>query len=165
MRPVPLSFDEAFPVLFPRCCRLGRRLLGDGAAAEDVAAEALARAYARWGQLQDLPYVEAWVLRVTANLAVDQLRARRVDLVELRPQQHDDEVALRVTLEAALSQLPRRQREVIVLRHLADLSEAQVVQLTGLSTGTVKTHLRRGTASLRRVLGDLAGGRGADVLA
>lgn len=161
----PLSFDDTFPVLFPRCCRLGYRLLGDRSAAEDVAAEAMARLFARWARLRDTDYADAWTLRVTANLAIDQLRARRIDVVELRPQQHDDEVALRVTLEAALAQLPQRQREIIMLRHLADLSEAQIVQLTGLSTGTVKTHLRRASASLRRLLGSSNGGRGADVLA
>lgn len=160
-----LSFDEAFPVLFPRCCRLGFRLLADRAAAEDVAAEAMARAYTRWASLSETSYFEAWVLRVTANLAIDQLRRQRVDSVELRAEQFDDDVALRVTLEAALSRLPTRQREVVVLRHLADLSEAQIVALTGLSTGTVKTHLRRALASLRDLMGNANAERGANVLA
>jgi RNA polymerase sigma-70 factor (sigma-E family) len=162
---VPQEFDEAFTRLFPRCCRVADRLLGDRAAAEDVAAEALARAYARWSKLEDTSYVDAWVLRVGANLAIDQLRRRKVDRVELRAEGFEDVVALRVTLEAALAQLPGRQRQIITLRYLADLSEAQIVELTGLSAGTVKTHLRRAGAAMRRLLGGTTAERGADVLA
>lgn len=151
-----LSFDEAFPVLFPRCCTVGYRMLRDRAAAEDVAAEAMARAYARWRTLSTTDYVEPWVLRVTANLALDHLRkGNRQRLSHERSERFDDNVALRITLEAALAQLPARQRQVVVLRYLADLSEAQIVAVTGMSHGTVKTHLRRSTTSLRRILTDV----------
>ena len=48
--------------------------------------------------------------------------------------------------------LPRRQREVVVLRHVADMSEADVAAALGCSIGSVKTHASRGLASLRAML-------------
>lgn len=50
------SFEAAFDELFGRAVRLAQRVLGDPASAEDVAAEALARAYAKWPQVQALPW-------------------------------------------------------------------------------------------------------------
>jgi RNA polymerase sigma factor (sigma-70 family) len=58
-------------------------------------------------------------------------------------------VAAAVDLVRAARGLPRRQRQVVVLRYLADLSEREVAQLLGLSTGTVKTHLHRAAVTLR----------------
>jgi DNA-directed RNA polymerase specialized sigma24 family protein len=70
------EFDEAYGPLFLRAATLAYRLLGDRASAEDVAAEALARTYARWSRLEGLAYRDAWVLRVTTNLAIDAARRR-----------------------------------------------------------------------------------------
>lgn len=52
----------------------------------------------------------------------------------------------------ALGSLPRRQREVVALRYLADMPEAAVVAALGCAPGTVKQHAHRGLAALRRVL-------------
>jgi RNA polymerase sigma factor (sigma-70 family) len=52
----------------------------------------------------------------------------------------------------ALRDLPRRQREAIVLRYYADLSEAQTAYAMGISTGAVKSHTSRGMAALRHLL-------------
>ncbi len=61
-----------------------------------------------------------------------------------------EEVVLRQALTAALRRLPRRQREVVVLRYMVGLSETQVAETLDISHGTVKTHLRRGIAGLRK---------------
>lgn len=68
------GFEEAFDVLFPRAFRVARKLLPSDAAAEDVAAETMARAYVRWGKLADAPWRGGWVVKVASNLAVDALR-------------------------------------------------------------------------------------------
>ena len=52
----------------------------------------------------------------------------------------------------ALRALPQRQREVLVLRYYADLSEAQIADAMGISTGAVKSHASRGMAALRHRL-------------
>jgi RNA polymerase sigma factor (sigma-70 family) len=53
---------------------------------------------------------------------------------------------------AALRRLPHRQREVLVLRYYGDLSEAQIAEAMGISTGAVKSHASRGVAALRQTL-------------
>ena len=61
----------------------------------------------------------------------------------------------RVDLQRALLRLPKRQREVVVLRFLADLPEAEVAESLGCSTGTVKSHASRGLVALRLSLGEV----------
>ncbi|HVM39476.1 MAG TPA: sigma-70 family RNA polymerase sigma factor, partial [Acidimicrobiia bacterium] len=140
-----LDFEAAFDDLYPRAVRVARRMLGDQALAEDVAAEALARAYARWRKVAGLEYRTAWVLRVTTNLALDELRRRKPTAeVELSTEGAEDVVALRLALAAALRGLPRRQREAVSLRYLADLSEQEVAAALGVAPGSVKTHVHRG---------------------
>jgi RNA polymerase sigma-70 factor (sigma-E family) len=148
------GFEQAFDSLFPRAYHLARRVLGDPAAAEDVAAEALARAYARWGRLAGLPHRDGWVLRVASNLAVDELRrrSRRQQPPPVAPGA-DEVVTLRLALAAALGSLPRRQRESIALRYFGGLTEAEVAAALGISMGSVKTHVHRGMAALRARLG------------
>jgi RNA polymerase sigma factor (sigma-70 family) len=151
---LPEGFEEAFDALFGRAFRVARRILGDDAAAEDVAAEAMARAYAHWGKIAQQPWREGWVVRVASNLALDAVkkRARQNDaLVDTGVE--DDDVVVRIALAEALSLLPRRQREVVVLRHLGGLSEAECADALKVSTGAVKTHLHRGLAALRNRLG------------
>ncbi len=145
------GFDEAFDELFPRAFGLARGILGDSASAEDVAAEALARAYSRWPSVGALPWRDGWVLRVTANLAIDGVRrGRRPALAAPKPKDSEDDViALRLALSAALRALPRRQRQAVALHYLAGLTEVEVAETLGISTGSVKTHVSRGIAALR----------------
>lgn len=148
------SFQEAFLKLYPIAYRVAGKLLGDHAAAEDCAAEALARTFARWLRVRELPYREAWVLRVASNLAIDMAR-RRPPVVEApQPIEVEDATATRLALAAALRALPSRQRDTVVLRYLNDYSEAQVAEALGISSGTVKTHLKRGLEALRGRLGE-----------
>lgn len=151
---LPEGFEESFDALFGRAFRVARRILGDEAAAEDVAAEAMARAYAHWGKIALQPWREGWVVRVASNLALDTVKKRkRDDHTVLDVGVEDDDVVVRLALAEALALLPRRQREVVVLRHLGGLSEAECAQALRVSTGAVKTHLHRGLAALRNRLG------------
>jgi RNA polymerase sigma factor (sigma-70 family) len=136
------------------CVRLARRVVGDSDA-EDVAVEAFARALERWRTVGELTYLDPWILRVTANISLDRLRRMRrsAAIAQVDPQS-DDTAALRITLQQALRRLPKRQREVIVLRYLADLSEPDVAAALGISLGSVKTHARRGINALRLHFGD-----------
>lgn len=147
------GFDEAFDELFPRAVRLAARLLGDRAAAEDVAAEALARAYARWSKVGGLPYRDGWVLKVATNLAIDRLRRRPPEVAPARNDDFADAIELRMALNAALLTLAPRQRQALALRYLGGLSDREVAQALGISLGSVKTHIHRGLKSLRARLG------------
>ena len=147
------GFEAAFDELYPRAFRLARRMLGDTAAAEDVAAEALARAYARWPKVSALPYRDGWLLRVAANLAIDRMRRRPVEVLAEPAPQFEDGVDLRLALNAALLTLAPRQRQAIALRYLAGLSDREVAEAMGISLGSVKTHIHRGIAGLRSRMG------------
>jgi RNA polymerase sigma-70 factor (sigma-E family) len=150
-----LTFEEVFPVLIRDAYRVAYRLLGDRGEAEDVAQEACARAYSRWSTVRD--HAEPWCVRVASNLALDALRARtratrRNDRLKSSTVTAAPAIDERLDLYAALSTLPRRQRETVVLRYLGDLSEAQTADLIGCSVGSVKTHASRGLAALKGVL-------------
>jgi RNA polymerase sigma-70 factor (sigma-E family) len=164
-RPSPAadaSFDERFDELARLAHRVAFRIVGDREEAGDIAQEALVRAYARW------PRVEAraggWVARVSTNLALDHVRRR--DRRQDRPLPPGDDPGPattgaaahphsgeRIDLVDALRRLPRRQRDVVVLRYLADLPEAEVARSLGCGVGTVKSQSHRGLAALRRHLG------------
>jgi RNA polymerase sigma-70 factor (ECF subfamily) len=149
------DFDRFFSRTLPRLERLATRILGPDPAAEDIAVEALARAYAHWESLCRMDKPEAWVFRVATNLALDLIRRRRPPLApagnQLGP--GDDAVAVRLALVAALGHLTRRQQEVVVLRYIADLPENEVALSLRMTLGTVKTHLHRAMPKLRDQLG------------
>jgi len=154
------SFEDAFPRLYADAYRVAFRLLGERSEAEDVAQEACARAYSRWSSIHD--YAEPWCVRVAGNLALDALRARTraVRRQERLVSAHgsgttapgDIGAVERLDLYAALTELPKRQREAVVLRYLGDQSEQDTAALLGLSVGSVKTHASRGLARLREVM-------------
>lgn len=151
------GFEGRFDELYGVGYRVGYRLLGVREDAQDVAAEAVARALARWRSVAG--YAAPWVARVATNLALDMIRARgtatraQPGLVS-RTVAVDPGVEARLDLVAALRTLPRRQREVVALRFLADRSEAETAATLGCSVGTVKSSASRGIASLRAALAD-----------
>jgi RNA polymerase sigma factor (sigma-70 family) len=152
----PEPFEAAFDGLFDRAFRVALRLLGNPQVAEDVAAEALARAFAHWSRIGRLEYRDAWVLRVATNLAVDQLRRKPPVLPLAAGRAPADETAvLRIALAGALRSLPRRQRQAVVLRYLCDLPADDVARVLRISPGSVKTHVHRGLAALRARLGPI----------
>ena len=147
------DFDAAFDRLLGRSYRHAVRLVGDRALAEDLAAEALTRTYAHWRRVRSYEHLDAWVLRVVTNLAIDALAKplhRTLASADISP---EDAVILRVTLAQALRSLPARQRDAVVLRYLVDMSEADAAAALGIAPGTLKSHLHRAVERLRRVLG------------
>jgi RNA polymerase sigma-70 factor (sigma-E family) len=159
LAPVTLSFDDAFDGLFRDAYRAAYRLLGSREDASDVAQEAHARASVRWSRLTGRGDPAPWVVRVATNLALDRWRRRWVAAahpIAAGAAVVSDPVDDRVDLHRALAALPRRQRDVVVLRYVADLPEAAVAHALGCSVGTVKTHASRGLAALRAALGERA---------
>ena len=156
-------FEEAFPLLLRRAFGVAYRLLGDVTLAEDASAEALARAHASWPKVSGLEYRDAWVSRVAANVAIDMARKRQRERLyverrgaEVEPRILDtaDAAVLRITLVAALARLPRRQREVVTLRYVGGLSEADIATALKISAGSVKKAMFRARETLRTGLGD-----------
>lgn len=149
----PGAFEALFDRMYPSAVRLATRMVGPSHG-EDVAVDAFARTLVRWTKVRELPHLDAWLMRVTANIALDQLRRQHQGgaMAEVAPDTSES-VALRVTLGDALRRLPKRQSEVLALRYLAGLNETEVSGALGISLGSVKTHARRGLRSLRATLG------------
>jgi RNA polymerase sigma-70 factor (ECF subfamily) len=145
-----MSFDDRFDALAAIAYRVAYRILGDREDAAEVAQEALARAYARWRTVAG--HDEPWVARVATNLAISRWRRRRPALPLIDAAVHDRDVLERLGLVAALQQLPRRQREVLVLRYLADLPEREVAAAMGTTVGAVKQLAHRATMRVRAPL-------------
>jgi RNA polymerase sigma-70 factor (sigma-E family) len=147
------AFDDAFPALYHRAYQAAYRLTGDRPAAEDLAQEALTRAYARWATLDDRR--EGWVVTTTVRLAISRWRREgkpNHPTVVYGDPAIDQAVSARLDLTRLLAALPRRQREVAVLRYLEDRSEREVAELLGCSVGSVKRHASRAAEALRRSL-------------
>ncbi|MDI1466255.1 sigma-70 family RNA polymerase sigma factor [Catellatospora sp. KI3] len=124
---------------------------GNRAAAEDAVAEAYARACARWAVVREHPNPTGWVLVTALNVQRSVWRRLRREVlgdVPERGTQREPDGDLRKLLAA----LPRRQREVVALRLLADLSVAETAELLGIAEGTVTAHLHRALHSLRHQL-------------
>jgi RNA polymerase sigma-70 factor (ECF subfamily) len=129
-----------------------------GRAAEDAVAEAFARACARWTHVRQHPNPTAWVLRTALNAQRSWWRR----LVREVPGPVPDRPAaephggLPTDLRALVRALPRRQREVVALRVLADLSAEETAALLNIAPATVHVHLHRALATLRDRLGGTA---------
>jgi RNA polymerase sigma-70 factor (ECF subfamily) len=128
---------------------------GDLTEAEEVVAEAFARAVQHQRTFVRLDNPEAWLRTVAVNVSRTRSRRRRPAVLrghdEVRHPTLDDD---RLVLMAALRQLPAAQREAIALHYLADLPIQEVATATGAPVGTVKARLSRGRAALAVLLAD-----------
>ncbi|MEZ5322124.1 MAG: sigma-70 family RNA polymerase sigma factor [Microthrixaceae bacterium] len=137
--------------MWPRLVRVVSPWCNGRWEAEDAAQEALSRAVAKADRDGEAPS-DPWVTAVAINVARSRLRRL---LVERRPRpirlDRDEEQpeVLSHELHGALRRLPRRQREAVVLRYLADLSVDGTAEVMGCSPGTVKAHVRDALARLR----------------
>lgn len=131
--------------------------VGDLDTAQDLVAEAFARAWASWPAVSRHPAPAAWVVRTALNAGVSRWRRHRLEvpvpdlaLVADRPEAVEaagDCVDPRIM--AALSRLPARQRQVVALRLFLDLDTECTARVLGIAPGTVQAHLGRAMASLR----------------
>lgn len=143
-----MTFDDQFEELTGLAYRIAYRILGNRGEAEEIAQEAMIRAYARWRTVRGYP--RPWVSRVATNLSIGVLRKRRTPPASAEVAVDEADLTLeRMELQRHLVSLPRRQREVVALRYLADLSEADVARGLGCSVGAVKRHARRGLEAMR----------------
>ena len=152
------GFEEFYTATVGRLVGQLFPVTGDLHEAEEVVQEAFARASVRWGRLRDYDRPEAWVRRVAINLAAD--RGRRLQrqaraLLRAGPPPVVPAASVEaLALAEALRTLPVRQRQAIVLHHLADLPVEEVAAILGARTGTVKSLLARGRHALAARLGD-----------
>jgi RNA polymerase sigma-70 factor (ECF subfamily) len=147
--------------LTPRVLGYATRVLGDRAEAEDVAQEAMLRLWrAAPGWRSGEAQVSTWLYRVAANLCTDRLRARvrrRADPLDDAPEAADDqpgalarliETDRMTALQAALDDLPERQRQAVVLRHIEGLTNPEIAEILQIGVEAVESLTARGKRAL-----------------
>jgi RNA polymerase sigma-70 factor (sigma-E family) len=143
--------------------RMALALTGDRGSAEDLVQDVLERMYVAWPRIDEpLPYARRALVNASANRW--RRRARRPERpLELSDQpvvaDHSDHHGVRDELVRSIAALPPRQRAVIVLRFLADLSEAETAKVMKCTPGTVKSQTARALARLRELVGNDDTGR------
>jgi len=139
-----------------RFVRLAGLLVDDRPTAEDVVQDAFTGLHRHWAGLADTAAAEGYLHRAVVNGARSVLRRRRTARAYVAPhgvapRSAESMAMLSVEHRAvvtALETLPRRQREVLVLRYFAELSEAEIADAVGVSRGTVKSTAARGVRAL-----------------
>jgi RNA polymerase sigma factor (sigma-70 family) len=162
----PAAIQAMVARKLPRMLALAQRMLGDAVEAEDVAQEAMLRAWKQaphW--VPGKAKFDTWLHRVGLNLCYDRLRRRREIPTEAPPDRPDDGPApdrglltaeLGMRVDAALRRLPDRQREAIVLCHYQELTNIEAAALMSVSVEALESLLSRGRRTLRQTLADMA---------
>jgi RNA polymerase sigma factor (sigma-70 family) len=167
----PAGFDEFFDDHYAPVVRALALAVGDRGRAEDAAQEAFARAFRRWRTVEAMERPMGWVYVVAMNVLRREWR-RSADHRSAAPGagsgvcawsaderlvggDHGQRVADTVSVRAAIAELAPRQRAVIVLRFLCDLSIAEVAEALHCSVGTVKSNQHDALRRLRVELDEL----------
>jgi RNA polymerase sigma-70 factor (ECF subfamily) len=148
--------------LLPRILAHAYRILGDRSEAEDVSQDAMLRLWKiapqwRQGEAQ----VTTWLYRVVANLCTDRLRRRRGVALDQIPEPEDDAASVTDVmqnksrgdaLKDALSQLPERQKQAVLLRHIEGLGNPEIAEIMNLGVEAVESLTARGKRALTQIL-------------
>jgi RNA polymerase sigma-70 factor (sigma-E family) len=155
-----LAVIELYSQHYRALVRLAALLVRDTPTAEEVVQDSFVAMHDGWQRLRDTEKALAYLRQAVVNRSRSVLRHRTVidkNLQKAPPDMPSAEHGAFILLErsavvAALRELPNRQREAIVLRYYADLSEAQIATAMGISRGAVKSHTARAMAALRAAL-------------
>ncbi len=148
------EFEERLAECGPLAYRVARGVLRNTADAEDVAQEALLRAYRRFDRLRDRNRFRAWLVRIAFRLALDRLRSgkRRElrDTLWSQPERQPPAATVEDTaasnefqahLENALAELPEKLRLVLLLAAMEGHTIEEIAALVGIPVGTVKSRI------------------------
>jgi DNA-directed RNA polymerase specialized sigma24 family protein len=154
------DFAEFYQSARDDCLRTVVVIVGDQDSAQELVAEAFARACASWRTVSRHPAPAAWVVRTALNLNISWWRRRRREVpvpdlgllpggpaaAAVSPDPVDPQIM------AALLRLPARQRQVIALRLILDLDTRGTARVLGITPNTVMAHMARALATLRSEL-------------
>lgn len=156
--------DEAFAELVRRrqswLRALLRRLCRDAALADDLSQQAFLLAWRKLRQLKAPAAFSTWLRSLAVNLWLQTVRSRQAQEREAGSETAealaaaDDDPSLAIDLDQALEKLRPAERLCVVLCHAEGLSHAEISATTGWPLGTVKSHVLRGSARLRALLGE-----------
>jgi RNA polymerase sigma-70 factor (sigma-E family) len=154
------AVTELYAEHYRKLVRLAVLLVRDIPTAEEVVQDAFVAMHGGWQRLRDPEKALAYLRQAVVNRSRSVLRHRTVvdkNLQKAPPDMPSAEHGALTLLErsevvSALRGLPDRQRQAIVLRYYADLSEAEIADAMNISRGAVKSHTARGMAALRAAL-------------
>ena len=154
----PLDFAEYVSSDQQALLRLAATLTGSGAAAEELVADVLGRAFERWDRIGAVDRVGAYVRRMIVNEFISRRRRHRRIVLTGDLSVHEQAAVVpdhapgyddRAALRDRISRLPRRQRAALVLRYYEDLPDAEIAAALGCAVGTVRSLVSRALAGLR----------------
>ena len=150
------DFEAFYRAEHPRVLGTLCALSGDRDTAVDATDEAFVRAYERWERVRTMDAPAAWTYTVALN-ALKRTKRRRAMEATLLRRRRDAHAAPATDpdLWDAVRGLPRRQQEAVVLRYVADLPEAQIAEVMGVTRGTVASTLSDARHALAAVLTDV----------
>src|ERR1700733_12984622 len=144
----PLDFAEFYRKSKDECLFTVLVSVADRDTAQELVAEAFARAWAAWDRVARHPAPEAGVVRTALNAGISRWRRRRREVTVPDPGMISDPPMVSVApsgldpmIMGALMRLPARQRQVVALRLFLDLDTARAGQVLGIAPGTVQAHL------------------------
>jgi RNA polymerase sigma-70 factor, ECF subfamily len=158
------ALDAFLRCHYDRILQICRRITGNDADAADATQEAMLAIVRGLPRFDGRSSITTWLYRVTTNACLDELRRRKrrpaVGLPDLerfdRPTAgvaHDEGLADRLRLDAALAALPEEFRVPVVLRDVGDLDYADIALVLDIPAGTVRSRIARGRMALARSLG------------
>ncbi len=155
------------------------RMTGDPADAEDVAQEALVKAYSAFDQFELGTNFRAWILRIVTNTYINEFRRRRrtpemmtwdeLSREELGKLAREDEDspelaaladAIDAEVEQALAEIPDVFREAVIMCDMHGMAYGEIAEALGVPIGTVRSRIARGRGLLQEKLRDYARSRG-----
>lgn len=161
------TFEDVVLLYSDRLYRFALRLTGNPSDAEEIAQDALVRAYrAMEGYAPERTTslaLRPWLYQIAVNVARNRTRRRTLQAVPLDAgggvtdnEPLPDVLAEReeraLHLQTLIGALPERQRAAIILRYIEDLSYAEIAQVLEQPEGTIRANVHRATATLRRML-------------
>lgn len=152
------TFEEYYSAEYPRLVRALLLLSSEPTEAEELAQEAFLRVFERWDRVSLMDSPAGYLYRTALNLHRKRLRrlavrARHLWLPDRRP----DEIEIagdRLLLLRAIAQLPRQQREALVLVDWLGLDSETAGDVLGITSASVRGRLHRARATLRELIGD-----------
>jgi RNA polymerase sigma-70 factor, ECF subfamily len=153
------AIRELYRRYAPRVHAVVRRLAGDDALAEDWAQDAWVRAFRALPAFRGDARFSTWLHRIAVNSALHgrRWRDRRVSREAPLEQEREasgrtDHVALRISLQRALDELPEGMRQIVVLHDVEGYTHEEIGELLGIAAGTSKSQLFKARARLRGLL-------------
>jgi RNA polymerase sigma-70 factor (ECF subfamily) len=163
------SYDYLVSKYMKRVVSIAWGIVRNAADAEDLAQEAFVKAFQNIGRFRSGEPFGPWIYRIVTNLALDvvkhRARFRHEELSDAAPAERRDRADLPATanelarrIDRAIESLPEMQRVVARLFLVEQFEHSEIAAMTGLSEGTIRSHLSLGRAKLQKQLADLHGG-------